>query len=163
MASIEKISSKLAEAEKLEDRVKELREEAVEEFDQHVKEHSPDDAAVETRFEELGGQIISDVHLPPIFEHGDFELSNDHSFRGSPASYIIGPQGTVSGRDRKMNIRKIVERMEEFQDGAPVEDDVIRRASIELGLTPKKSHKEIEQLKRKGELYTPEEGTLRTT
>jgi replicative DNA helicase Mcm len=66
-------------------------------------------------------------------------------------------------RDRKMNLRKLIGEIEqEYQEGAPV-DEVLAQAVEVLGIEESKAEKEIESLKRKGELYEPSQNHLRTT
>jgi replicative DNA helicase Mcm len=66
-------------------------------------------------------------------------------------------------RDRKMNLRKLIDEIEgEYQKGAPI-DEVLAQAVEVLGIEEAKAEKEIESLKRKGELYEPSQDHLRTT
>jgi replicative DNA helicase Mcm len=66
-------------------------------------------------------------------------------------------------RDRKMNLRKLIGEIEqEYQEGAPI-DEVLAQAVEVLGIEESKAEKEIESLKRKGELYEPSQDHLRTT
>ena len=67
-------------------------------------------------------------------------------------------------RDRIKNLKGLIQELaEEYDDepGAPVER-VIER-SDEAGTEPQKAEDEIENLKRKGEVYEPQNGYLRTT
>ena len=66
-------------------------------------------------------------------------------------------------RDRIKDIKHLIEELEdEYEEGAPV-DEVIERAGGDLGLEESKAEDEIENLKRKGELYEPRQNYLRTT
>jgi len=65
-------------------------------------------------------------------------------------------------RDRIKNIKQLIAEIEqEFEEGAPV-DEVLERAG-EIGMEATKAEQEIENLRRKGELYEPTQGHLRTT
>ncbi len=75
---------------------------------------------------------------------------------------VIETGTSKTQRDRIKNLQALVEDIAgDYEDGAPVEE-VIERAD-EIGMEEAKVEHEIEQLKRKGELYEPAQGYLRTT
>lgn len=70
--------------------------------------------------------------------------------------------GTLGQRDRIKNIKQLVSAVEDATgDGAP-EEVVIEYANA-VGLNRDKAADEIEKLRRKGEVYEPIQGHLRTT
>ena len=65
-------------------------------------------------------------------------------------------------RDRIKNIKQLIAEIEdEFEEGAPM-DEVLERAN-EIGMDASKAEAEIEKLRRKGDVYEPRQGHLRTT
>jgi len=65
-------------------------------------------------------------------------------------------------RDRIKNIKGLISDIEkEFEEGAPIEE-VLDRAD-EIGMDADKAEREIEKLRRKGEVYEPKQDHLRTT
>ena len=65
-------------------------------------------------------------------------------------------------RDRIKNIKQLIAEIEdEFEEGAPL-DEVLDRAG-EIGMDASKAEAEIEKLRRKGDVYEPRQGHLRTT
>jgi len=65
-------------------------------------------------------------------------------------------------RDRIKNIKGLIAEIEdEFEEGAPL-DEVLDRAG-EIGMDASKAEAEIEKLRRKGDVYEPRQGHLRTT
>ncbi len=65
-------------------------------------------------------------------------------------------------RDRIKNIEELIRDIEEeYDEGAPIEE-VIKRANAQ-GIDSEKAEKEIENLRRRGELYEPVQGYLRTS
>ncbi len=65
-------------------------------------------------------------------------------------------------RDRIKNIKQLIAEIEnEFEEGAPM-DEVLDRAG-EIGMDASKAEAEIEKLRRKGDVYEPRQGHLRTT
>jgi replicative DNA helicase Mcm len=76
---------------------------------------------------------------------------------------VIETGTSKTQRDRIKNIKQLIGDIEsEYEEGAPV-DEILDRAESDLGLDPSKAEKEIENLRRKGELYEPTQGHLRTT
>jgi replicative DNA helicase Mcm len=76
------------------------------------------------------------------------------------ADFAAG-RGSQSQRDRVKRLLGIVETLESGES-APTRKEIINAAS-EAGIDKDKADKEIDQLKQKGELYTPQKGHLRTT
>ena len=77
---------------------------------------------------------------------------------------VVETGTSKSQRDRIKNLKGLIEELAtEYDDepGAPVEQ-VVERAD-EAGTSPDKAEQEIENLKRKGEVYEPQNGYLRTT
>ena len=75
---------------------------------------------------------------------------------------VVETGTSKSQRDRIKSIRELISDIEqEYDEGAPVEE-VLERAG-EVGMDADKAEKEIENLRRKGELYEPVQGHLRTT
>ncbi|WP_237560420.1 hypothetical protein [Halolamina rubra] len=67
-----------------------------------------------------------------------------------------------SQRDRIKSVKALIGDIEEeYDEGAPIEE-VLDRAG-EIGMDEEKAEKEIESLRKKGELYEPVQGHLRTT
>jgi replicative DNA helicase Mcm len=96
---------------------------------------------------EIVRSSLEDVGMDP--ETGEFDAD------------VIEAGTSKSQRDRIKNIRGLVEELQqEYDEGAPVEE-VLDRAE-EIGMTRDKAEHEIEQLKRKGEVYEPSQEHLRT-
>ncbi|MFW5938977.1 MAG: LAGLIDADG family homing endonuclease, partial [Halolamina sp.] len=65
-------------------------------------------------------------------------------------------------RDRIKSVKALISDIEEeYDEGAPIEE-VLDRAG-EVGMDEEKAEREIESLRKKGELYEPVQGHLRTT
>jgi replicative DNA helicase Mcm len=66
-------------------------------------------------------------------------------------------------RDRIMEVEDLISDIEEeYEKGAPI-DEVIERAEEEKGMEERKVEKELDKLRRNGEIYEPSQGHLRTT
>ncbi|MEF8800903.1 MAG: LAGLIDADG family homing endonuclease [Halolamina sp.] len=75
---------------------------------------------------------------------------------------VVETGTSKSQRDRIKSIRELISDVEqEYDEGAPIEE-VLERAG-EVGMDADKAESEIENLRRKGELYEPVQGHLRTT
>ncbi len=75
---------------------------------------------------------------------------------------VVETGTSKSQRDRIKNIKGLIAEIEdEYEEGAPV-DEVLDRAG-EIGMDPGKAEEEIEKLRRKGEVYEPQQNHLRTT
>jgi len=75
---------------------------------------------------------------------------------------VIETGTSKTQRDRIKSVKALIEDIEdEYDEGAPLEE-VLDRAG-EIGMDADKAEKEIENLRRKGELYEPVQGHLRTT
>jgi replicative DNA helicase Mcm len=100
------------------------------------------------RATDIARSSMEDIGMDP--ETGEFDAD-------------VAETGTSkSQRDRVKNILSLIgEIEEEYDEGAPV-DVVVERAE-EQGMEPSKAEHEVEQLKQKGEVYTPTKGHLRTT
>ena len=99
---------------------------------------------------EIVRSCLQDIGVDP--ETGQFDAD------------VVETGTSKSQRDRIKNLKELVEELaDEYDDepGAPVEQ-VIERAD-EAGTTPEKAEKEVENLKRRGEVYEPQNGFLRTT
>ncbi|WP_159904146.1 minichromosome maintenance protein MCM [Salinirussus salinus] len=100
------------------------------------------------RATDIARSSMEDIGMDP--ETGEFDAD------------VVETGTSKSQRDRVKNILDLVgEIEEEYDEGAPV-DVVVERAE-EQGIEPSKAEHEIEQLKQKGEVYTPTKGHLRTT
>ncbi|MFB6097225.1 MAG: minichromosome maintenance protein MCM [Haloferacaceae archaeon] len=98
---------------------------------------------------EIVRSCLQDIGVDP--ETGEFDAD------------VVETGTSKTQRDRKMNLRKLIGEIEsEYEEGAPV-DEVIEQARDVLGIDEGKAEKEIENLKRKGELYEPSQDHLRTT
>jgi replicative DNA helicase Mcm len=76
---------------------------------------------------------------------------------------VIETGRSKTQRDRIKNLKGLISTLEdEFETGAPL-DEVLDRAETELGLDRSKAEDELEKLRRKGEVYEPHQGHLRTT
>jgi replicative DNA helicase Mcm len=76
---------------------------------------------------------------------------------------IIETGRSKTQRDRIKNLKGLISELEsEYEDGAPI-DEVLDQAEMELDLDRSKAESEIEKLRRKGEVYEPRQGHLRTT
>ncbi|MFB6193630.1 MAG: LAGLIDADG family homing endonuclease [Halobaculum sp.] len=99
---------------------------------------------------EIVRSCLQDIGVDP--ETGQFDAD------------VVETGQSKTQRDRIKNLKGLIEELaEEYEDepGAPVEQ-VIER-SDEAGTDPQKAEQEIENLKRKGEVYEPQNGYLRTT
>ena len=105
----------------------------------------PEDA---DRAIEITRSCLEDIGVDP--ETGEFDAD------------VVETGTSKTQRDRIQNIRGLIEDVEtEYEDGAPVEE-VLDRAD-EIGMDAGKAEAEIEKLRRKGEVYEPQQGHLRTT
>ena len=100
------------------------------------------------RATDIARSSMEDIGMDP--ETGEFDAD------------VVETGTSKSQRDRVKNILSLVgEIEEEYDEGAPV-DVVVERAE-EQGMEASKAEHEVEQLKQKGEVYTPTKGHLRTT
>ncbi|MFB6156602.1 MAG: minichromosome maintenance protein MCM [Haloferacaceae archaeon] len=75
---------------------------------------------------------------------------------------VVETGTSKSQRDRIKNLKGLIEDIEdEYEEGAPI-DEVLERAD-EVGMDRSKAEGEIENLKKKGEVYEPSLDHLRTT
>jgi replicative DNA helicase Mcm len=101
-----------------------------------------------TRSVDIVRSCLKDIGVDP--ETGQFDAD------------VVETGTSKTQRDRIKNIKQLIAEIEdEFEEGAPV-DEVLERAG-EIGMEATKAEKEIENLRRKGELYEPTQGHLRTT
>ncbi|MFB6127171.1 MAG: LAGLIDADG family homing endonuclease [Halolamina sp.] len=106
------------------------------------------DAEDADRAIEITRSCLEDIGVDP--ETGEFDAD------------VVETGTSKTQRDRIQNIRGLIEDIEaEYEDGAPIEE-VLDRAD-EIGMDPGKAEEEIEKLRRKGEVYEPQQGHLRTT
>ncbi len=76
---------------------------------------------------------------------------------------VIETGRSKTQRDRIKNLKGLISELEsEYEEGAPL-DEVLDRAETDLGLDRSKAEDEIEKLRRKGEVYEPQQNHLRTT
>ena len=100
------------------------------------------------RATDIARSSMEDIGMDP--ETGEFDAD------------VVETGTSKSQRDRVKSILDLVgEIEEEYDEGAPV-DVVVERAE-EQGIESSKAEHEVEQLKQKGEVYTPTKGHLRTT
>ena len=91
---------------------------------------------------------LKDIGVDP--ETGEFDAD------------VVETGTSKSQRDRIRNVKALIQDVgSEYDEGAPVEE-VLERAD-EVGLDRGKAEHEIEQLKRRGEVYEPRTDHLRTT
>ena len=91
---------------------------------------------------------LEDIGVDP--ETGEFDAD------------VVETGTTKSQRDRIKSVKALIGDIEEeYDEGAPIEE-VLDRAG-EVGMDEEKAEKEIESLRKKGELYEPVQGHLRTT
>ncbi|MCL9815904.1 minichromosome maintenance protein MCM [Natronocalculus amylovorans] len=97
---------------------------------------------------EIVRSCLQDIGVDP--ETGEFDAD------------VVETGTSKTQRDRKMSINGLIEEIaKEYENGAPYEE-VLDRAA-EIGIDGSKAEKEIESLKRRGEVYEPNQGYLRTT
>jgi len=97
---------------------------------------------------EIVRSCLQDIGVDP--ETGQFDAD------------VVETGTSKSQRDRIKDLKSVIAEIEsEFEEGAPVEE-VLDRAQ-EGGMDRSKAEKEIENLRRKGEVYEPKNGHLRTT
>ena len=100
------------------------------------------------RVVELVRSCLKDIGVDP--ETGEFDAD------------VVETGTSKTQRDRIKNVKALIEEIEdEYEEGAPVEE-VLARAD-EAGIDRSKAEGEIENLKKKGELYEPSLDHLRTT
>jgi replicative DNA helicase Mcm len=100
------------------------------------------------RVVELVRSCLQDIGVDP--ETGEFDAD------------VVETGTSKTQRDRKKNLKALIEEIEdEYEEGAPVEE-VLARAD-ETGIDRTKAEEEIENLKKRGELYEPSLDHLRTT
>jgi len=98
---------------------------------------------------EIVRSCLQDIGVDP--ETGEFDAD------------VVETGTSKTQRDRKMSINGLIEEIaKEYENGAPYEEEVLDRAA-EIGIDGSKAEKEIESLKRRGEVYEPNQGYLRTT
>jgi replicative DNA helicase Mcm len=91
---------------------------------------------------------LEDIGVDP--ETGEFDAD------------VVETGTSKSQRDRIKSVKALISDIEEeYDEGAPIEE-VLDRAG-EVGMDEDKAEKEIESLRKKGELYEPVQGHLRTT
>jgi len=97
---------------------------------------------------EIVRDSLEDIGVDP--ETGEFDAD------------VVETGTSKSQRDRIKSVKALIGDIEEeYDEGAPVEE-VLDRAG-EIGMDEEKAEKEIESLRKKGELYEPVQGHLRTT
>ena len=105
----------------------------------------PEDA---TRVIDIVRSCLQDIGVDP--ETGEFDAD------------VVETGTSKSQRDRIKNIKSLIADIEaEYEEGAPI-DEILERAG-EIGMDQTKAEKEIEKLRRKGEVYEPTQNYLRTT
>ena len=101
------------------------------------------------RVTEIVESCLRDIGMDP--ETGNFDAD------------IVETGTSKSQRDRIKDLKHLIEELEdEYDEGAPV-SEVVSRAGSDLGLEESKAETEIENLRRKGEVYEPRTDYLRTT
>ncbi|MFB6167867.1 MAG: LAGLIDADG family homing endonuclease [Haloferacaceae archaeon] len=106
------------------------------------------DEADAERALELVRSCLEDIMIDP--ETGEYDAD------------IVETGTSKTQRDRKKNLRALIQEVEkEYEEGAPI-DEVLSRAD-EAGIDRAKAEEEIENLKQKGEVYEPSLDHLRTT
>ncbi|KPN29626.1 minichromosome maintenance protein MCM [Halolamina pelagica] len=91
---------------------------------------------------------LEDIGVDP--ETGEFDAD------------VVETGTSKTQRDRIKSVKALIGDIEEeYDEGAPIEE-VLDRAG-EIGMDEDKAEKEIESLRKKGELYEPVQGHLRTT
>ena len=101
------------------------------------------------RVTDIVESCLRDIGMDP--ETGEFDAD------------IVETGTSKNQRDRIKNLKHLIEELEdEYEEGAPL-DEVVERATTDLGLGESKAEDEIENLRRKGEVYEPRQGYLRTT
>jgi replicative DNA helicase Mcm len=101
------------------------------------------------RVTDIVESCLRDIGMDP--ETGNFDAD------------IVETGTSKTQRDRIKDLKGLIEELEdEYDEGAPV-SEVVSRAGEELGLDESKAEKEIENLRRKGEVYEPRTDYLRTT
>lgn len=154
------------------DRADRLVEDAEEMVSQQISEELPFEATVTASAPKEGATF--DVEIVPTALH-DLELPGEMNLTlTAPASVQVfdgedpydlpgpTPPGQVSERDRIRNFKQLIEEIERHhEEGAPV--DAVLRYAGSVGLDREKAEKELEKLRRKGEVYESRQGHLRTT
>ncbi|MFO7834406.1 MAG: LAGLIDADG family homing endonuclease [Halohasta sp.] len=106
------------------------------------------DAADAERSVSIVRSCLQDIGVDP--ETGQFDAD------------VVETGTSKTQRDRIKNVKGLIAEIEdEFEEGAPV-DEVLERAG-EIGMDASKAEQEIEKLRRKGDVYEPRQGHLRTT
>ncbi|GGJ12656.1 hypothetical protein GCM10008995_23140 [Halobellus salinus] len=101
------------------------------------------------RVTEIVESCLRDIGMDP--ETGEFDAD------------IVETGTSKNQRDRIKDLKHLIEELEdEYDEGAPV-SEVVSRAGEDLGLDESKAEQEIENLRRKGEVYEPRTDYLRTT
>jgi len=101
------------------------------------------------RVTEIVESCLRDIGMDP--ETGEFDAD------------IVETGTSKTQRDRIKDLKHLIEELEdEYDEGAPV-SEVVSRAGSDLGLDESNAEKEIENLRRKGEVYEPRTDYLRTT
>ncbi|WP_311170420.1 LAGLIDADG family homing endonuclease [Halobellus ordinarius] len=101
------------------------------------------------RVTDIVESCLRDIGMDP--ETGEFDAD------------IVETGTSKNQRDRIKDLKGLIQDLEdEYEEGAPI-DEVIDRATTDLGLDEAKAESEVENLRRKGEVYEPRTDYLRTT
>jgi replicative DNA helicase Mcm len=101
------------------------------------------------RVTDIVESCLRDIGMDP--ETGEFDAD------------IVETGTSKNQRDRIKDLKGLIQDLEdEYEEGAPI-GEVIDRATTDLGLDEAKAESEVENLRRKGEVYEPRTDYLRTT
>lgn len=161
------LQAKIEDAQEHTQKAEQLVSAAEDELEKLVAEEKDVDGEVtafySTAEDAFRVSITDDDLVDSIVDH----TGGDISVSGGSMTLTISPDGSLTpttgvGRDRVKSLKELIASLEDnYDQGAPV-DEVLAHADA-VGLTEQKAEKEIESLRKKGELYEPVQGHLRTT
>ncbi|QLG63184.1 hypothetical protein [Halorarum salinum] len=165
--SVEVAFDHLDSSNDLEQEAEEHRERAAEKLRELVEDGIDFDAEVTIEHGETDSFSVTVVpdalkdFTDSILEEGEYGAS----VSGARLLVSRGESDLLlSQRDRIKGLKDIIAALSDHysnEPGAPI--DVIIQQSSRVGMDPDKAEQEIESLRRKGEVYEPQNGYLRTT
>ena len=165
LARLEKVDDLREQADETEAEIlarirDEIETAAGENFDVHVTRDDYGGINVKLRPD----SILDAVELPSDEWNVELTSRTEYTiYHEDHEAYVKSHQDTGAlQRARIKTLKQLISEIdEEFEDGAP-KDEILLRAN-EVGMGPDKAESEIEKLRHKGEVYEPKEEHFRTT
>lgn len=142
------------------DRAMRLKQEATDEIEHQLREELPFDAAIEVHPEEESSSFTTIVQ--PRLESFDPGVFGDNAgaYFSQPLRLVISSDGSTDGVESMQDMVSIVKEIQEDHEvGAPIEK-VIQRAEV-LGMSRSKAESRLSDMKKRGDIYEPQNGFVR--